>query len=205
MPTGYTAELHDGSQSFEDYALGVARAFGALITMRDEPNDAEIPEQFEPSSYHQDAIAEAHKERDRFLAMSDADVAEHQDNEREKAFAHRDEYVREKDARRRRYEAMLEKARAYEPPTPDHKGFKEMMVSQLEESIRFDCGDYEPSVPDELLVSEYRAQRVAQAERDIRYHQGQYAKDVRRAEERTGWVRELRRSLAVPSQQQTTP
>ena len=36
MPTGYTDKIKDGI-TFKEYAMGCARAFGALITMRDNP------------------------------------------------------------------------------------------------------------------------------------------------------------------------
>jgi hypothetical protein len=49
MPTGYTAPIADG-MTFEQFALGCARAFGALVTMRDEPSDAPIPERLEPDT-----------------------------------------------------------------------------------------------------------------------------------------------------------
>lgn len=40
MPTGCTAKLHEDDQSFRDFALTCARAFGATIAMREEPLDA---------------------------------------------------------------------------------------------------------------------------------------------------------------------
>ena len=58
MPTGYTAEVQKGI-SFDKYALNCARAFGALVSMRDEPSDKEIPEKLEPSDYHFKAKATA--------------------------------------------------------------------------------------------------------------------------------------------------
>ena len=47
MPTGYTAPIKDGI-SFNDFMWGCARAFGALIMMRDDPPGTPIPERFEP-------------------------------------------------------------------------------------------------------------------------------------------------------------
>lgn len=41
MPTGYTDAIKDGI-SFNQFILSCARAFGALITMRDEPSS--VPE-----------------------------------------------------------------------------------------------------------------------------------------------------------------
>lgn len=196
MPTGYTADLYEGAQSFEDFAWGVARGFGALISMRDEPLDAPIPEQLLPSSYHPDRIAQAKRELARLKVATDEQLAEAQENEREEAFAYRESYVREREARRQRYEAMLDQARAYEPPTPDHENFKATMIAQLEQSINFDCGSYEPSVPEELPVAEYRAAKIAEAEREIAYHEKEFAKEVERCEQRTAWVQALRGSLA---------
>ena len=58
MPTGYTAKIADG-QTFEEFILSCARAFGALVEMRDEPADAPIPEEFKPSAYHTTQIGVA--------------------------------------------------------------------------------------------------------------------------------------------------
>ena len=51
MPTGYTAAVKDGI-TFEQFAWSCARAFGALIDMRDSPTGAPIPQRFEPSQYN---------------------------------------------------------------------------------------------------------------------------------------------------------
>ena len=40
MPTGYTHELHEGEEiSFEKFVMSCARAFGALVLMRDVLGD----------------------------------------------------------------------------------------------------------------------------------------------------------------------
>jgi hypothetical protein len=57
MPTGYTSYIGEGIE-FKDWVLKCSRAFGALIEMRDESTDAQIPEAFEPSSYHVKQIKE---------------------------------------------------------------------------------------------------------------------------------------------------
>lgn len=60
MPTAYTANISKGI-TFKEYALLCARNFGATITMRDEPLDAEIPE-FQPSDYYVKRISEIKKD-----------------------------------------------------------------------------------------------------------------------------------------------
>ena len=55
MPTGYTAYVQDGViTEFADFAMKCARAFGALIDMRDESLDAEIRVQREPNTEYFD-------------------------------------------------------------------------------------------------------------------------------------------------------
>lgn len=55
MSTGYTDCIGKGAD-FKQFALGCARAFGALVTMRDEPSNVEIPDEFLPSDYHKKKI-----------------------------------------------------------------------------------------------------------------------------------------------------
>jgi hypothetical protein len=69
MPTGYTAKLVESGQTFEEFVLTCARAFGALIELRDEPLDAPIPETLEPHSYYAEAVVEAKKRLTNLLDM----------------------------------------------------------------------------------------------------------------------------------------
>lgn len=71
MPTGYTADLMEKGMEFKPFVLQCARAFGALITMRDDSLDAPIPEKFEPDDYHIKKLAEAIQEQKRLQSMTD--------------------------------------------------------------------------------------------------------------------------------------
>src|SRR5665213_2401224 len=63
MPTGYTSKLYEGKdQSFNEFVMRCARAFGALITMRDDPSDAPIPDEFTADSYYSERIATTTRE-----------------------------------------------------------------------------------------------------------------------------------------------
>ncbi len=73
MPTGYTAILMEKGQTFQEFIMGCARAFGALIEMRDSPNDAPIPDKFEPSDYHAKRIIELREKLAKFKLMTDAE------------------------------------------------------------------------------------------------------------------------------------
>ena len=52
-----------------------------------------------------------------------------------------EESLSERRLKRQRYESMLEKARSFKPPSEDHKPYAAFLVSQLEESIEWDCGE----------------------------------------------------------------
>lgn len=194
MPTGYTAAIADGI-TFQQYALNCARAFGALVTMRDDPADAPIPEKFEASDHHTTALAESTAELARISGLSDSALrAEH-------AAAlqiHADEHQRrvtECAELRAKYEAMLAQAKAYKAPTPDHERYAEFMVEQIAESISFDCKVYERAAPpaDPHL---WRAQECARLVKDIEYHQKGHREEIERTEKRNAWISALRASLA---------
>lgn len=197
-PTGYTAALYEGEdQSFEDFAMQCARAFGALVTMRDEPRDAPIPDEFEPSSYHEEGLAEARRRLEAVRGWTDERVEAEARTVNEVALAHHESMMQERRERRARYEGMLAKVEEWDPPTSDHVGLKDFMRSQIEESIVFDCSEREP--PETLSGAEYRARELTQAERDVEYHERHAREDRERAGKRTAWVKALRESLGAPS------
>lgn len=199
MPTGYTADVKDGKvTTFPEFALQCARAFGALIEMRDDPKDAPIPDEFTPSEYHVTALAKA-EARLAELATYDLDRAE---REAGAEYVARLKYEREREERRlaekARYEAMLDKVLAWEPPTEQHVEMKKFMVDQLESSIGFDCSPIAWPEPVKSSPQEWLAAARASAEHDVEYHTKHLAEDRERAAGRTAWVAALRQSLSEP-------
>ena len=70
MPTGYTATLVEHGQTFPEFAMQCAKAFGACITLRDEPFDAPIPTKFKASTWHTKQQAKARALEKRLGAMN---------------------------------------------------------------------------------------------------------------------------------------
>jgi len=200
MPTGYTADITD-TMPFRDFAMKCARAMGALIMMRDDPSDAPIPEAFEPSTYHAENIAKADA---RLKELDEMDAAAKERGAREEFMAaskaHAESLAKSRGTRRR-YERMLREVNDWKPPTPDHQGFKDFMVQQLTESIRFDCweeGDSEwRKPPKHLGPGDWWAKEVDKANRDLVYHRREHTAEVERATMRTKWVKDLRASLGI--------
>ena len=197
MPTGYTAKLMDEGQTFQEFTLGCARAFGALISMRDDPSDAQIPDEFAPSGFHEQRLAEAHEELARLRAMSlKEEIAFFGRTEKDKDLTSTENLLRGYLEQNNRIDEMAERVRAWYPPTSEHQGLKDFMLQQLE--ISYNSTKY---LRDQLrevtakLPMDYYISAVAQAERNIRYHAKEHAKEVQRANERTAWVRQLKESL----------
>jgi len=196
MPTGYTADIKDGI-SFETYAMNCARAFGACVTLRDEPGGGEqIPYVFEPSDYH---AKEAQKERDALAALLALTPAQRERRAKkawDDAETSRLMMLEERRKTREAYEAMLAKVHAWKPPTPEHEGLHNFMATQIIESISFDCdGTYGTEPTPRLTGEQWAAQEVARLKRSIAYHEKEHAEEVERAASRTRWVRELRAAL----------
>lgn len=205
MPTGYTASVGDGKVTeFNEFAMNCAKGMGVAIMMRDEPagEKLSIEKCLDLSSieHHKKNLAEAKKR----LKRTDEEIlADFDKMKKEKIKAAEEGAAREVETKRR-YEAMLEKANAWTPPTKDHEGLKKFMVSQLTESIDFDCGGnyYERQLEDakvlrpEVYLQSYRDS----VERDVEYHTKQLAETEQRNAERRAWIVAFMESLGEPVQ-----
>jgi hypothetical protein len=192
MPTGYTAAVCDGKLTeFRDFALSCARAFGALITMRDDPMDAPIPDKIEASSYSAQRYAGA-KERLaqlRTMTPEQAEVAAFKAHQ--EAAANAAKWNADADSENERLEAMRQKVLAWTPPTPDHVNLKDFMVEQLTISKH----TYRHEIPGRLTGQAWLSEQIATAERDIEYHGKSQREENERAAGRTAWIKALKSSI----------
>ncbi len=198
MPTGYTAPIYEGKEiTFAEFAMRAARGMGALITMRDQAAEAEIPEVIEPSTYSRDRLAELEQQLAEYEQYSDTQWAELEEAERLVDEERVKRARAESEALAERYNAMIAEVEAWSPPTLEHVNFKQFMLDQLTESRRFDCSDrsLEPIAP--MSVHRFREQRFARIQRDIDYHATSWQDEQRHAADGTEWIRALRESLQV--------
>jgi len=193
MPTGYTAKVCDGEVTeFRDFALSCARAFGALISMRDDPMDAAIPDAFAPSTYHADALVKAKARLRELEAMTpeQIEVAAFQAHEAEaKSTADFNASRTREDENLR---AMLGKVRAWSPPTPEHKGLKEFMEQQIAVSMN----TYRSPEPVRKSGPDWLKEQIAKEQWNIDYHTKEQREENERAAGRTAWVKALKESLS---------
>ena len=195
MPTGYTSVIAEGF-TFEKFAMTCARAFGAMILMRDESTDAEIPDEFKPSEHHLVKLHAAQARQSALLGMShpemEAGVALANQTAQESYKTRR----AGKDKLQAQYEAMLVRVQAWTPPTADHEGLKKFMVDQITQSLDFDCGvGCIEDEPQPRLASEWLNDEFAKVNRDIAYYTKAHAEEVERTNDRNNWLKALRASL----------
>jgi hypothetical protein len=198
MPSGYTCKIKDG-QSFNDFVMGCARAMGVCVTMRDDPADTPIPEVFKPSDYHVKAVESAIQAAAKFKTMSDEDAELQATKAYNDACEQRKESLLDNANTIQSYVDMLKKVDAWEPPTEEHKQFKEFMQTQIKQSMEFDdMSDYYANHPcKQMSGQEWRDTQLANAKRDMSYHAEEADKEAELCKGRTAWIQRLRESLEV--------
>ena len=205
MATGYTREIAKGI-SFEKFALICARGMGACITMRDDDMDTPIPQKFEPSDYH---LKEMEKVVDQLCGIDTSHMSGRKGIDYNKYWTqsrrasrksakYAKEQLAKQQALKAKYEEMLAKVNAWVPPSPDHENLKKFMIEQITSSIDWDCNpSYYLRQINEKPQSgkQYYTALLDTMVGDLRYHREQYRDEVKRAEDRTRWVQQLRDSL----------
>lgn len=194
MPTGYTADIKDGI-SFETYAMNCARAFGALIEMRDAPSGAEIPERFEPSPYHMGQLEQAHARLADLQTMKPEDISAGALLDWKTKTRAAEDYVRKCNELKAKYEAMLDAVDKWRPPTPDHVEMKSFMRQQIVDSLKWDCDTSYYGKEKRLTDKQWLDGKISKTEHDIAYHEKAYIEEVDRTEKRNKWLAALRESL----------
>jgi hypothetical protein len=197
MPTGYTAAIKDGI-SFEQFVWDCARAFGALVMMRDEPTSAPIPQRFEPSTYYAKSVEEAKTKlahlRSLTPELASAEcLAEHQLD-----VARWTERGNERRELREKYLRMLVKVKDWRPPTPEHAGLKDFMEKQISESIEWDCSSKYDTRPEPKTTDAWLADSIGRAEREVSRAEDSLRDEIVRTENRNAWLKALRDSVPPP-------
>jgi hypothetical protein len=195
MPTGFTCDVQNGKiTELGDFVLRCARAFGALITMRDDRIDTPIPFRFDPDSYYVKSVEEKRRELDRLSKAAKVTLEREWESDFKQEMDRFQESSERRALEKQRYESMLAKVKGWEPPTPDYDGLKKFMQEQLEESIKFDCS-WEMPIPERKTFGKWYADKKERAASDLAYAEKSLAEEVERAKSRTEWIRALRSSL----------
>lgn len=201
MPTGYTAPVQDGEiTEFADFALSVARGFGPLVLLRDHDSSLESTKRFieegaylETDTHEQKLIAEYVTRLAQLRAMTDEEALAAAQAQADARKASNEESKAKAALTRERYEAMITKVEAWQPPTEDHVEFKEFMLKQLRDSIPHDCGYWEMDVPPASLA--WRDRQIEELQRSIESIEKRIEEQRERNIARRAWVEALLESL----------
>jgi len=192
MPTGYTAEVVDGKiTEFKDFALRCARAFGAMIEMRDDALDTPIPEEFKPDLYYSNRLKDAVSEHEDLLYLTSDEIIHRAKKEYQEDLKAYHESNKKVEETNRRIDSMLDKVEAWNPPSPDHQGMKKFMKEQLKMSREEMWRD----VPKELVPQDWYNKELNRVIKNIKYFQEEMNKEEERIKSRNKWLKELRESL----------
>jgi len=197
MPTGYTCRVQNGEiTNLRDFALVCARAFGALIEMRDDPLDVPIPKRIEPSDYHKKRLEEEHE---RLVWLSGL-TAEQMEQEAQLQYEKEVEEYREDLKRialeRSRYEKIKAQVSDWQPPE-ELSRLKEFMLEQLNISIDGDCHLHRKEQK-RLTGNEWYSEMLNKINWSIGYHTHEHAEEIERTEDRNKWLSALFASLPPP-------
>lgn len=196
MPTGYTHKLMESGQSFRDFALQCARAFGACIEMRDDDFDAPIPEKFAPSDYSVKALAKAERELSRLSRMTPKQRLLFGRHTKRKDLARQTKANQERWEQDARLVNMEREVSKWSPPSPEHAGLRDFMLEQLSISKN---GDYWERMKSETKAKDpmqFFTEALASEARNIDYHRKEVAEEIERTNQRNKWIAQLRASLA---------
>jgi hypothetical protein len=199
--TGCVHGLIDNQLSFEQFVWRMARQFGALVTMRDDPADAPIPAELLPDDFHRNALEESREKVALLSAMTHDERVAHGRKLLADSILSHQRCIDDKQPEIKRVREVIAEAEAWEPPTPGHEGLRREMLRQLQESISYSAGDYlQNAIAEAKATSPMQAfsKSLQTATENTAYHEEHYAEEVARTKQRNEWINQLRESLRPP-------
>lgn len=196
MPSGYTSDIYDGKDtSFVSFAKRCSRAFGARVGEKENGLDSEYKPRL-VDEYYLERLAESVKNYNESLTRTPEQWRKLYDDEMAKMDELDTDIARRREELAGRYLPVLEKAKAWNPPTEDHVKFKEFMIDQLEDSIRFDGADAEPTLMERPSFEVWVHLSKRQSERLVSIYAKSVFDDVENTIKSNNWVNVLFDSLA---------
>lgn len=202
MPSNFTYKLYEGEpQTFAEFALHTARAFGPGARMRDEPDGPISVEGVQSGlSYDKERILESGKRIGELLTMSDEQLEEAVTKQYQSELKG---HLRSNQLERRRraaYSGMMEQLEEWTPPTPGHEPLKDYMRDQLEQTFRNDgANELDPfkGHPVKKKPEEYRKAQIDRAQGDFDDSLHNFAKSSVVNSKNAEWVEQLQASLQL--------
>lgn len=188
MSTGYTASIAKGI-TFKEYALECAKAFGCNITsLKYVHNNPDI-------NYHLDELKKCEKAKSDFISNDKAKYQmflDYKQTEKSNIL----QAIKDNAALKTKYAKMLTLCKKFKAPTKNHIEFKKFMISQIENSIEFDCYEenhYKCKLKnnENLTFEEWCKVKMNNLDHEIDYHKTAYEEDCKHEKDTRKWVSEL--------------
>lgn len=205
MPTGYTYKVVDGtSTSLKEFALDCAKAFGALIELKDAPRDAKIPVKLDDSSITRarDSWTQASDRWKELQAYTETEWKKLSYNRWLESLESRRNYRLRNEQERTRVNMMLEKVRAWKAKySPEDLKNKEkieyfnFLEQQLTISYPYKLDDYEKAENDPIAPMDWETFRNEEIKRfldEISYRSENLEETIEREEGKQKWIDDLR-------------
>lgn len=194
MPTGYTCDVQNGKiTTLREYALTCVRAFGVAITLRDEPLDTPLPDEFIPETkYHEEQLKEATKNLNELLNATGQELEQTVIKHNEEVLKNWVKSEVERETVKIRYNTMIDKVMDWQVPDA-LKELKDFMRSQLIESRDHDC--YKSKSPKDLSIEEYKAEKLTSLSWSVNFHTKEIEKEKERVRKRNEYLKTLKDAL----------
>lgn len=198
MPSGYTAAIHDGTDtSLRSYLMRIGRGMGFAIEQRDEDFGNPVRPVEEKNSYHAKALARYQSDLEEYRDITRDEALEEMRDEQTKKIQSRAETIEKKTAIRERYAEMLAKVSAWEVPEI-LQSTKDYAIKSLNDSIEFDVWTDEqidryypvptPLKTDDASIDEWIQKKVDHINDQIVYHTKEEAIAQERTSERNAHI-----------------
>lgn len=185
MPTGYTAKVAEGI-TLRDYLLGISRGMTYAIMQRDSDANEPVKHCTASTKYYDKKIIETEDELVRLNSMSEGEMQNAALKEYGESYKYWDKSRYENRVLKARYENLIEQVEAWSPD-PLMDSTKQFALSQLRESLEYDC-NYSPAAPKLESGYEWHSRSLKQAEWSIKHYTEERDKEIARAEERNRYI-----------------
>ena len=194
MTTGYVYPVAKGViATFPAFAMSCARAFGALVHMREEGANATITPRV-PSDYYPKAIESLAERLATIKGMTTDEIDVQQRSNQESASARATRYRTEWEQETARIDTMLAEVEAWTPPTVQHQNLKTFMAEQLR--ISRSDKPYAPHMPTMQEAEAWRAEQIETLEDQIDGHTKYMEADVKSCRDANDWIAALAASVS---------
>lgn len=203
--TGYTSIFSEKEPSLKEFAFICARAFGACISMKDEPVSKMPPLKVKPDTYHKEEAKRMEASLKRLEKLSEEKLAKNFRKSLKETIKQAKRGIKKNQDLKKRLRKMVRRVNAWNPPESVFC-LKKFMLEQLESSIYYADDSFDRRSIDaarkklELVknpeaLKKLREEAVKEVRGEIESSLEHQKKENERAANATKWLRELYSSL----------